>query len=129
MGPNSPPLAYRVGKLCGITWNKNTISLALFHSRLHFRSLWLGPLKGLGGRITKSKIYGQTPIIYVLQPNTTMTPTHMCKLVDTFYNIQFVAQAWSSSLKLYVAQAKWFWPRILALFAEAIKLCTSERRV
>jgi hypothetical protein len=55
----------------------------------------------------------------------------MCKLVDTFYTGQFVAQALSSSLKLYVyvASAKWFWPRILAQFAEAVKLCTSERKV
>ncbi len=37
-------------------------------------------------QITESKICEQTPIIYVLQPNTTTAPTHMCKLVDTLYN-------------------------------------------
>jgi len=51
-----------------------------------------------------------------------MAPTHMCKLVDTFYNGQFVAQVRNSSLKLYVAPAKWFWPRILAQFVEAVKM-------
>jgi len=44
-------------------------------------------------QITESKICRHTPIIYVLQPSTTTTPTHMCKLVDTFYNGQFVPQA------------------------------------
>jgi hypothetical protein len=46
-----------------------------------------------GGRgFNQSKICGQTPIIYVLWPNTTTMPTHICKLVITFYSSQFVAQ-------------------------------------
>jgi len=131
-GLNSPPSTHRVGKLCGITWNRNTISF--FSTRCFIDAYFgLGLLRDQGGssqsRITESKICGQTPIIYVLRPSTTTMPTHMCKLVDTFYNIQFVVQAWSSSLKLYVALAKWFWPTILAKFVKVIKLCTSEKKM
>jgi hypothetical protein len=65
-------------------------------------SLWLKALKGRGGSsqswITESKICGQTPSIYVLRPRPTTAPTHMCKLVDTFYNGQYVTQAWNFML-------------------------------
>jgi hypothetical protein len=117
---------------CGITWNRNTI---LFFSTRRFTvahfGLGLSRDQGASNQswIIESKIYGQTPIIYVLRPSTTTTPTHMCKLVDTFYNCQFVVQAWSSSLKLYVAPTKWFWPKKFAQFVEAVKLCTSEKKV
>jgi len=131
-GPNSPPSAHKVGELCGITWNRKTIPFFSIHGFTVTRIGW-GRSRGQGGsnqsRIIESKFCGQTTIIYVLRPNTTMVPTHMCKLVDTFYSGQFVAQAWSSSLKLYVSLTKWFWPKIFAYFVEAIKLCTNERRV
>jgi len=65
-GPNSPPSVHRVGELCGITWNKNTI---LFFSTRGFTSArfgW-GFSRDQGGssqsRIIESKICEQMPII------------------------------------------------------------------
>jgi len=124
----SPPTGDQIHHLQCIEWESSVASPEIGTPSHSFPLTTSSPLalargsQGIGGGggggsnqswITESKICGKTPIIYVLWPNKTTMPTHMCKLVDTFYHDQFVVQAWNFMLPQQIGFGPEFWHSLL----------------